>query len=142
MERVAYSKGTKKTAIAKASCIESPQFDVKVDFMRLDVHPNNLLVTKMRELISMIGMKHLEKLSIDIKTKGGGNVSKVYAAIQAFARSVVAYYGKFYDEQVKLDIKNKLLKYDRSTLVSDPRRCEPKKFGGPAARARYTKSYR
>jgi ribosomal protein S9 len=27
-------------------------------------------------------------------------------------------------------------------LVADPRRCEPKKYGGPGARARYQKSYR
>ena len=27
-------------------------------------------------------------------------------------------------------------------MVSDPRRMEPKKFGGPGARARYQKSYR
>ena len=30
----------------------------------------------------------------------------------------------------------------RSLLVADPRRNEPKKFGGPGARARYQKSYR
>jgi small subunit ribosomal protein S16e len=35
-----------------------------------------------------------------------------------------------------------LLQYDRSLLVADPRRCEPKKYGGPGARARYQKSYR
>jgi hypothetical protein len=28
---------------------------------------------------------------------------------------------------------------NRSLLVADPRRCEPKKFGGPGARARYQK---
>ena len=27
-------------------------------------------------------------------------------------------------------------RYDRSLLVADPRRCEPKKFGGTGARAR------
>jgi hypothetical protein len=27
-------------------------------------------------------------------------------------------------------------------LVADPRRCEPKKFGGRGARARFQKSYR
>ena len=27
------------------------------------------------------------------------------------------------------------MSYDRSLLVADPRRCEPKKFGGPGARA-------
>ena len=35
-----------------------------------------------------------------------------------------------------------LLQYDRTLLVTDPRRCEPKKYGGPGARARYQKSYR
>merc|ERR1740130_1358528 len=29
-----------------------------------------------------------------------------------------------------------ILEYDRSLLVSDPRRCEPKKYGGRSARAR------
>ena len=35
-----------------------------------------------------------------------------------------------------------LLQYDRTLLVADPRRCEPKKYGGPGARARVQKSYR
>lgn len=46
------------------------------------------------------------------------------------------------DEASKQEIKNILINYDRSLLVSDPRRCEAKKFGGPGARARYQKSYR
>ena len=46
------------------------------------------------------------------------------------------------DEQSKKAIKDTLVQYDRSLLVADPRRCEPKKFGGPGARARYQKSYR
>lgn len=46
------------------------------------------------------------------------------------------------DEASKKEIKDILAQYDRSLLVADPRRCEPKKFGGPGARARYQKSYR
>ena len=42
----------------------------------------------------------------------------------------------------KKEIKETLVPYDRSLLVADPRRCEPKKFGGPGARARRQKSYR
>ena len=34
------------------------------------------------------------------------------------------------------------LAYDRTLLVADPRRMEPKKFGGRGAHARYQKSYR
>lgn len=46
------------------------------------------------------------------------------------------------DEAKKNELKETLLAYDRTLLVADPRRCEPKKFGGPSARARYQKSYR
>ena len=46
------------------------------------------------------------------------------------------------DEASKKEIKDILISYDRTLLVADPRRCEPKKFGGPGARARYQKSYR
>lgn len=46
------------------------------------------------------------------------------------------------DEASKKEIKDILLTYDRTLLVADPRRTEPKKFGGPGARARYQKSYR
>lgn len=61
---------------------------------------------------------------------------------QAIAKSVVAYYQKYVDEAQKKEIKELLVSYDRSLLVADPRRCEPKKFGGPGARARRQKSYR
>lgn len=54
----------------------------------------------------------------------------------------VAYYQKFIDEHSKNIIKQTLVQYDRTLLVADNRRCEPKKFGGPGARARYQKSYR
>lgn len=46
------------------------------------------------------------------------------------------------DEASKKELKDILINYDRTLLVGDPRRCEPKKFGGPGARARYQKSYR
>jgi len=46
------------------------------------------------------------------------------------------------DEAAKKEIKDILQAYDKTLLVADPRRCEPKKFGGRGARARYQKSYR
>merc|ERR1712018_181969 len=49
---------------------------------------------------------------------------------------------RYVDEQSKQEIKDLLVSYDRTLLVSDPRRKESKKFGGPGARARYQKSYR
>ena len=66
----------------------------------------------------------------------------MYAIRQAIAKSLVAYHQKFVDEASKKEIKDVLVQYDRTLLVADPRRMEPKKFGGPGARARYQKSYR
>ena len=67
---------------------------------------------------------------------------QVYAIRQAIAKALVAYYQKYVDEQSKKELKDQFAAFDRSLLVADPRRREPKKFGGPAARSRYQKSYR
>ena len=39
-------------------------------------------------------------------------------------------------------LRSRYLEYDRTMLSGDPRRKEPKKFGGPGARRRKQKSYR
>jgi small subunit ribosomal protein S9 len=39
-------------------------------------------------------------------------------------------------------LRRLFLQYDRTMVAGDPRRSEPKKFGGPGARARDQKSYR
>jgi hypothetical protein len=57
-------------------------------------------------------------------------------------RLQVSYYQKYVDEHSKNQLKQALVAYDRTLLVADNRRMEPKKFGGPGARARYQKSYR
>lgn len=42
----------------------------------------------------------------------------------------MAYYQKYVDEDAKNQLKQALVQYDRTLLVADNRRCEPKKFGG------------
>ena len=61
---------------------------------------------------------------------------------QAIAKGIVAFYQKYVNESEKKEVKDILLSYDRTLLVADPRRREPKKFGGRSARARFQKSYR
>merc|ERR1739838_1193976 len=80
-------------------------------------------------------------VDIRVRVNGGGHIAQVYAIRQAISKSLVAYYQKYVDEASKKEIKDILISYDRSLLVADPRRNEPKKFGGPGARARYQKSY-
>ncbi|KAL8226018.1 hypothetical protein R6Q57_018575, partial [Mikania cordata] len=60
---------------------------------------------------------------------------------QGISKALVKYYQKFVDEEKKKEIKDILVRYDRTLLGANPRRCEPKKFGGHGARARFHKSY-
>lgn len=87
-------------------------------------------------------MNRFSNVDIRVRVNGGGRVAQIYAIRQAISRALVAYYQKYVDEASKKEIKDMLVTYDRTLLVSDARRCEPKKFGGPGARARYQKSYR
>jgi len=97
---------------------------------------------KALEPVQLLGKDRFAHVDIRVRVRGGGQVSQIYAVRQAIAKAVVAYYQKFVDESSKKEIKEILLAHDRTLLVADPRRCEPKKFGGPGARARYQKSYR
>ncbi|RMZ23597.1 hypothetical protein D0859_12364 [Hortaea werneckii] len=90
---------------------------------------------------SLIGVFAAD-VDIRVRVRGGGHTSQVYAIRQAIAKSIVAYYQKYIDEHSKNQLKQALVAYDRTLLVADNRRMEPKKFGGPGARSRYQKSYR
>lgn len=96
----------------------------------------------MYEPILIIGLDKFAQVDIRVRVSGGGHTSQVYAVRQAIAKALIAYYQKFVDEHSKNLLKQALVQYDRTLLVADNRRCEPKKFGGPGARARYQKSYR
>lgn len=55
------------------------------------------------------------------------------------ASDQTSFYAKNEDAASALELKKTLIAYDRSLLVADPRRMEPKKFGGRGARARRQK---
>jgi small subunit ribosomal protein S16e len=103
---------------------------------------SSLLTSQVYEPLLLIGLDKFANVDIRVRVKGGGHTSQVYAIRQAIAKAIVSYYAKFVDEQSKNELKKVYLAYDRSLLVADPRQSEPKKFGGPGARARYQKSYR
>merc|ERR1711998_29759 len=94
------------------------------------------------EPILLIGGNKFKDLSIRVRVKGSGSMAQVMAVRQAIARGVIAYYQKYFDEASKRELKELFAQYDKGLLVTDSRRCEPKKFGGSGARARFQKSYR
>eukprot|EP00277_Geminigera_cryophila_P019029 CAMPEP_0179448378 /NCGR_PEP_ID=MMETSP0799-20121207/32219_1 /TAXON_ID=46947 /ORGANISM="Geminigera cryophila, Strain CCMP2564" /LENGTH=144 /DNA_ID=CAMNT_0021240151 /DNA_START=25 /DNA_END=459 /DNA_ORIENTATION=+ len=133
--------GKKKNAIAVAHCKRGK------GILNVNGYPiDGLLPESMRykvfEPVLLIGNDKFKEVDIRVKVRGGGNTSQIFAVRQAIAKAIVAFYQKYVDEQSKREIKDILVQFDRSLLVADPRRCEPKKFGGRGARARFQKSYR
>ena len=133
--------GRKKTATAVAHCKRGNGL-IKVNGRPLDLVEPEMLRSKIQEPVLLLGKERFAGIDIRIRVRGGGHVAQIYAIRQAISKAVVAYYQKYVDEASKKEIKDILIQYDRSLLVADPRRCEPKKFGGPGPRARYQKSYR
>eukprot|EP00743_Colponemidia_sp_Colp-15_P000097 GILK01000112.1.p1 GENE.GILK01000112.1~~GILK01000112.1.p1 ORF type:complete len:165 (+),score=18.93 GILK01000112.1:55-495(+) len=133
--------GRKKNAVAVAYCKRGRGM-IKVNGTPLELVEPQTLRVKCFEPILLLGQSRFSAVDIRIRVKGGGWTAQIFAIRQAIAKAIVAYYAKYVDEASKQEIKDILLAYDRSLLVADPRRCEPKKFGGPSARARFQKSYR
>ncbi|CEF62476.1 40S ribosomal protein S16 [Strongyloides ratti] len=106
-----------------------------------EVRPEGLRL-KLQEPLLIVGEDKFNGINLKVNVRGGGHVSQVYAIRQAMAKALVAFYQKNVDEQSKTELKERFSEYDKALLVADPRRREPKKFGGPSARARYQKSYR
>ncbi|OBS25468.1 hypothetical protein FPOA_06002 [Fusarium poae] len=124
--------GKKKTATAVAHC-KAGKGLIKVNGRPLQLVQPEILRFKVYEPLLVVG---LDKFAgVDIRVR-------IYAIRQAIAKSLIAYYQKFVDEHSKNLLKQALVQFDRTLLVADNRRCEPKKFGGPGARARFQKSYR
>ncbi|KAJ1497550.1 40S ribosomal protein S16, partial [Coelomomyces lativittatus] len=125
--------GRKKTATAVAHC-KAGQGLIRVNGRPLDLVQPEILRYKVYEPLLVLGKARFSKVDIKVTVKGGGHTSQVYAIRQAIAKAIVAYSQKFEDEATKNILRRELVQYDRTLLVADPRRCEPKKFGGPGAR--------
>ncbi|OAF68834.1 40S ribosomal protein S16 [Intoshia linei] len=133
--------GKKKTAVAVAH-IKNGSGMIRVNGRPLTLIEPACLRMKTLEPLYILGSAAVSKINMKISVKGGGKVSQIYAIRQAISRGIVAYLHKHADENAKRSVYKLLASYDKSLLISDPRRCEPKKFGGPGPRARYQKSYR
>jgi small subunit ribosomal protein S16e len=132
----------KKKAVATCVCTQTGEFSIKVNMVPFAILPNSLMSAKLKEIICIVEQANIRDLSFDITCKEGGSVSRVYAVRMAFAKAVLAFYGTYFEEWKRQEIQKRLMEFDRFSLVCDSRKREPKKFGGPGARARYQKSYR
>ena len=139
--KVAYTHGKKKNAIANA-VVQPGKGSITINRIPLaNVEPKPLRI-RLFEPILLVGADKFKDLNIRVRVIGGGPTAQLYAARLAIAKGIVAYKQKYVDEDEKASIRKAFLSYDRNLLVADQRRREPKKYGGPGARARYQKSNR
>jgi small subunit ribosomal protein S9 len=127
------ASGKRKTAIARATVSEG-KGRVRINLKPIEFHEPEMARTKMMEPIVIAG-DSVKKLDIDVNVQGGGVMGQADASRTAIAKAIIAHTND-------AELKRKYLSYDRSLLVSDPRRKLPKKPLGRGARVKRQKSYR
>ena len=143
--KVVNTSGKRKTAIARAT-VKRADKGHKEGRIRVNSEPIEILQPEMARnkamepLVIAGAMNRLDNVDINVNTIGGGQMGQVDAIRTAIARGLV----HFNDgaEGIDEELRDEYLRFDRSLLVNDPRRKEPKHQMGRGARAKWQKSYR
>ncbi len=125
--------GKRKTAIARA-LIRPGKGRVRVNKIPLEILTPEIAQRKIQEPLLLLE-EQMKDVDVDVNVRGGGFMGQAEAARMAIARGLVSW-------TQSAAVRDSLQQYDRTMLAGDPRRTEPKKFGGPGARRRRQKSYR
>jgi len=132
--KVLLTSGKRKTAVARAT-IRSGKGRIRVNNVPVEILEPKIARDKILEPLFLAGDAVWKPLDIDIKVSGGGFMGQAEAARTALARALLRW-------TKSAHLQTLFTEYDRTLVAGDPRRREPKKFGGPGARARDQKSYR
>jgi small subunit ribosomal protein S9 len=133
-KKVLVLSGKRKTAIARAT-VRVGKGRVRINNVPLEIFEPKLARDKILEPLLLTDEKVLSQLDINVKVSGGGFMGQAEAARMAIAKVLLKW-------TKSTRLRTTLRDYDRTMIAGDPRRSEPKKFGGPGARARDQKSYR
>lgn len=131
--KVIVTSGKRKTAIARAT-LRSGKGRVRINKIPVEIYTPDVAKSKIVEPLILAGPVR-DAVDIDVAVQGGGFMGQADAARMAIAQGLVEW-------TRDAALKRRYIEYDRSMLTSDPRRKEPKKFGGPGARKKKQKSYR
>ncbi|KYH26743.1 30S ribosomal protein S9 [Halalkalicoccus paucihalophilus] len=130
---VTNTSGKKKTAIARAT-VQDGEGRVRINSQPVELVEPEIARLKMLEPFRIVGDIR-DGVDIDVDVQGGGYNGQADAVRTAIARGLVEF-------RNDAELRDAYMEFDRSLLVNDVRQSEPKKWGGPGARARYQKSYR
>jgi len=133
MVKVVNTSGKRKTAVARAT-VKKGIGRIRVNRKPVEIYTPELARLKIMEPLALAGEK-IKNIDIDVNVSGGGVMGQADAVRTAIARGLV----DFYEDNT---LKNTFLSHDRSLLVNDSRRKEPKHPLGRGARKKRQKSYR
>ncbi|ELY49647.1 30S ribosomal protein S9 [Natronolimnohabitans innermongolicus] len=131
---VTNTSGKKKTAVARATVNEG-EGRVRINSKPVELVEPEMARLKMLEPFRIAGEDLRSEMDINVRVEGGGISGQADAVRTAIARGIVQHTND-------AELRDAYMEFDRSLLVNDVRQSEPKKWGGPGARARYQKSYR
>lgn len=132
-EKVVVASGKRKSAVARASVREGKGL-VRINSVPVEIYKPDLARVVIMEPLTLAGEKS-SRVNIDVNVMGGGVMGQANASRTAIAKGLVQF---LKDEE----LERMYAKYDRSLLVSDPRRKLPKNPMGRGARKKHQKSYR
>lgn len=125
--------GKRKTSKARV-VISEGKGRVRINNTPIQLYKPETARDKIMESLWLAG-DVVDNIDIKVKVHGGGFMSQAEAARMGIAQGLVRW-------TRSKRLRNTFIDYDRTMLAGDGRRKEPKKFGGPGARARKQKSYR
>jgi len=132
-KRIILMTGKRKTAIARA-IVRNGSGNVLINGIPLDTFVPEIARVKISEPLVLSG-ERWKALDFNVRVSGGGVMGQAEAARMAVAKALLNW-------TRSSELRKTMTNYDRTMLAGDPRRKEPKKFGGHGARRREQKSYR
>ena len=134
------TSGKRKTAVARAT-VRKGKGTVRVNGEPIHIMGPSLAQSKALEPVQIAeAMNRLSDVDVIVNVEGGGQMGQVDAIRTAIARGLVKWNGGAEGDDEEL--RDEYLRFDRSLLVNDPRRKEPKHQMGRGARKKWQKSYR
>jgi len=133
MVKAVNTSGKRKTAVARAT-LKKGIGRIRINRKPVEIYTPELARLKIMEPLALAGEK-IKNIDIDVNVSGGGVMGQADAVRTAIARGLADFYND-------ATLKNTFLSYDRSLLVNDSRRKEPKHPLGRGARKKRQKSYR
>jgi len=126
-KKVLVLSGKRKTAIARAT-VRLGKGRIRINNVPLEIFEPKLARDKILEPIFLVDEKVWKQVDINVKVSGGGFMGQAEAARMAIAKGLLKW-------TKSTRLRTTFKDYDRTMIAGDPRRSEPKKFGGPGARA-------